>query len=307
MNKIALGLFAMLLFFSCSQSVKKTKDDQTKQTNALITGNADNFILKLPDVLSEISGMLTWNGLFWGFNDSGGTPVLFGFDSSGTIKMELELVNAENKDWEAMTQDDNYLYVGDFGNNRGNRKDLCIYKISKKDITELAKQKVSSERINFQYASQTSFGFSLNSTTYDCEAMVAMMGQLYLFSKNWEENTTEVYCLQTTPGTNNLEAIDTLDVNLLVTGADISPDKTKLALIGYLDYRTYLWVFSDFETDEFRTGTSTYFNLKNINGAQTEGISFLNNDSLLISCEETSGFNQQVFLFDLNNELYGTH
>ena len=286
MNKIALGLVALLLFFSCSGPGKNDKADVEKQLPAMLVADAKPFIPTLPDKMNEISGMLVWKNLFWGFNDSGGDAVLFGFDKSGTIRMEIELEGAVNRDWESITQDEDYLYVGDFGNNRGNREDLCIYKINKKKIGGEAQQKVGAEKINIRYAAQKNFVISSKSTPFDCEAMVEFKGKLYLFSKNWSEHTTAIYRLPTQPGEYTLEAIDTLEVNLLVTGADISPDKTKLALIGYLDYRTYLWIFSDFADDDFGRGESNYLNLKNIDGAQTEGIYFMNNDSLLISCED---------------------
>jgi len=306
MNKIALGLLALILFFSCSHPVDKVEEDNTDSEPQLITASAETFITELPNEISEISGLLIWKDLFWGFNDSGGDPILFGFDSTGTIQMQIELVNAVNNDWESITQDENYLYVGDFGNNSGSRENLCIYKISKEDISDQAVQQVNAEKLDIQYASQTDFGYSVFSTAYDCEAMAEFNGKLYLFSKNWSKYISEVYRLSPEPGSYNLEAIDTLDVNMMVTGADISVDKTKLALIGYLDFHTYLWVFSNFKNDDFKSGKKVYINLNNIDGAQTEGIYFLNNDTLLISCEKTSGFNQQVFLFNLKDVENGT-
>ena len=206
-----------------------------------------------------------------------------------------------------ITQDDDYIYVGDFGNNFGSREDLCIYKINKKEISDEVSQKIEAEKINIRYASQNSFVYSVNSTPFDCEAMTEFNGKLLLFSKNWRDNTTELYQLSTDPGSYTLVAVDTLVVNLLVTGADISPDKTKLALIGYLDYQTYLWLFTNFSNNFFNSSEALQIHLQNIDGAQTEGIYFLNNDSLLISCEQTSGYDQQVFLFDLNSLKDGTH
>jgi hypothetical protein len=38
-------------------------------------------------------------------------------------------VNAKNTDWEALTNDGNNFYIGDFGNNDGSRRDLTIYKV----------------------------------------------------------------------------------------------------------------------------------------------------------------------------------
>ena len=38
-------------------------------------------------------------------------------------------INFPNKDWESDYQRWRKFYIGDFGNNAGNRKDLAIYKI----------------------------------------------------------------------------------------------------------------------------------------------------------------------------------
>ena len=44
-----------------------------------------------------------------------------------TIKID----NAKNDDWEELAEDDEFIYIGDFGNNNGKRKNLCIYIIRK--------------------------------------------------------------------------------------------------------------------------------------------------------------------------------
>ncbi len=304
MNRIALALPILLLIFSCAGPIKKAPPETSKSLTTPVAANTESFISKVPEPMDEISGMLIWKDLFWGFNDSGGDPILFGFDKAGDLKMEIEVENATNRDWESITQDDDFVYVGDFGNNSGNRKDLVIYKISKKDVSDEDQQKVNAKMINIRYQAQTEFEFSSKSTAFDCEGMAELNGKLYMFSKNWSDNISEVYALSPETGEYQLTAIDTLQVNMLVTGADFSPDKTKLALIGYRDYQSYLWIFSGFEGDNFSTGEMSYYHLTNIAGSQTEGIYFLNNDSVLISCEQTDTFVQQVFLFDLN---HGTH
>ena len=96
MNKIPLSLIVVFLFFSCSQSREKSQQVEIAQDTTLVVGSAKTYIPQLPDELNEISGMLVWRNLYWGFNDSGGDPVLYGFDDEGNIKMEVELVNADN-------------------------------------------------------------------------------------------------------------------------------------------------------------------------------------------------------------------
>ncbi|WP_163324888.1 hypothetical protein [Draconibacterium mangrovi] len=293
-------LLLMFVFFSCSSPEKKTD-------NPIVQLQAEKYIPDIADKLNEISGLMIFNDHFWGFNDSGGKNELYGFNKSGKIKYEIELDNAKNRDWESITQTDEKIFIGDFGNNLGNRNNLLIYKIDKKDISDKEEQKVDVKEIKIKYALQDRFSFLDKTTPYDCEAMVAFKNKLYLFSKNWRDGTTWQYELPTKKGEYEITPTDTFNVKCLVTGADISPDNKTLALVGYENYRSFIWLFSDFPGDQFFEGKSRHIKLEGIDGAQTEGICFLNNDSILVSCEKTRSHNQQVFLFDLNKLNDGTH
>ena len=44
--------------------------------------------------------------------------------------------NIKNTDWEEISQDKDFIYIGDIGNNSGNRDDLKIYRAGKKLNTE---------------------------------------------------------------------------------------------------------------------------------------------------------------------------
>jgi hypothetical protein len=290
----------MFVFFSCSIPEKE-------QENPILQLKAENYIPELADKLNEISGLMIYNNHLWGFNDSGGKNELYGFNKSGKIKYEIKLDNAQNEDWESITQNDKHIFVGDFGNNNGNRKNLCIYKIDKKDISDKGEQKVDVKEIEFKYADQDRFSYLDKTTPYDCEAMVAFNDKLYLFSKNWRDGTTWQYEVPTKKGEYEISPTDTFNVKCLVTGADISPDNKTLALVGYENYRSFIWLFSDFPGDRFFEGKSQHIKLEGIDGAQTEGICFLSNDSILVSCEKTQSHYQQVFLFDLNKLSDGTH
>lgn len=293
-------LLLMILFFSCSSAVKEEKITS-------LNLQAEEYIPKVDSKLNENSGLMIFNDHFWGFNDSGGKNELYGFNKSGKLKYEIELDDSKNKDWESITQNEKRIFIGDFGNNMGNRDNLKIYKIKKKEISKKDKQKVNVKEIEFSYARQDRFHYFDKATPYDCEAMVAFNKKLYLFSKNWRDRTTWLYQLPTEKGKYEISPIDTFNVRGLVTGADISPNKKILALVGYENYRSYMWVFSDFPGNRFFEGKSQTIYLKGIDGAQTEGICFLSNDSILVSCEKTRAFDQQVFLFDLKKLNDGTH
>ena len=85
---------------------------------------------ELPYELKEISGIEQISGdLFVSINDSGDEPYLYFLNSKGVIRHKMYVAGAENMDWEDITYDGKYLYVGDLGNNLNNRRDLALYKI----------------------------------------------------------------------------------------------------------------------------------------------------------------------------------
>lgn len=296
MTNIVPNLLLLFLLFSCGATDTKPSEESENKN----TLSAENFITDLPDNLRELSGLMIYDELFWGFNDSGGKNKLYGFNKEGEIKKEIEIEDAKNKDWESIAQDDKHIYIGDFGNNLGNRDNLRIYKIDKEDIKNDKEQKVNSKKIEFEYSNQDNFVFLDKTTPFDCEAMVEFEGSLYIFSKNWKNFTTTVYAIPTKKGEYTIAPFATFDVDGLITGADISPDKSQLALIGYKNYRSFICLFSEFPGNHFFEGKKQKFNLSDIAGAQTEGICFYGNDKLLVSCEHSGAFKQQVFLFNLN-------
>ncbi len=301
MNKI---LISLLILISISCQFKKRKQVASQSVSRDITSivvEPQQFIKDLPNKLAENSGIIFYDNLLWTFNDSGGGNKIYGFNFLGEIKKEIEIEDAKNVDWEDIAQDKKHIYIGDFGNNRGMRKNQTIYRIKKKDIGKSAKQKVKSKKIQFDFEDQTDFSFQGKNTPFDCEAIVDFNKSLYIFTKDWATRYTTVYKIPKKKGKYKIKPSGKFNVNGLITGADISPDKTKLALVGYKDYKPILWIFSDFTAENFWGEQKMHIEMDAIFNAQTEGVCFLGNDSILISCERTSTFRQQVFLIDLNN------
>ncbi len=299
MKKIIPLLF-ILLTLSCRH--------QKKNDNFPLEGNIStkvgsftpiSFIPDLPSLLDESSGLIFFNGLLWSFNDSGGENKLYGFNTKGEIIKEIEIANSFNVDWEDIAQDDEFIYIGDFGNNNGIRKDLKIYVIDKKNIDNEIKQSIDAFEIQFSFTDQKKFDFLPQMTPYDCEAIIGFKGDLFVFTKDWSNETTAVYSIPAKKGNYAPSPLEKFNINGLVTGADISPNGLKLALSGYKDFKPFVWIFSGITKQSFFSGDKTFLDLSTIYGAQTEGICFKGNDSLLISCERTLQFNQQVFLIDL--------
>ncbi len=301
MNKILIALL-ILISVSC-QPKKKNKVSSTNisQNITSIIAEPQQFVKNLPNKLAENSGIIFYDNLLWTFNDSGGKNTIYGFNFLGEIKKEIEIEDAKNEDWEEIAQDKKHIYIGDFGNNQGMRKNQTIYRIRKKDIGESAKQKVKSKKIQFSFEDQTDYSFQGKNTPFDCEALIAFNKSLYIFTKDWASQFTVVYQIPKEPGEYKIKPLGKFDVNCLITGADVSSDKTKLALVGYKDYKPILWIFSDFTAENFWGKQKIHIEMNSIFDAQTEGVCFLGNDSILISCERTSTFQQQVFLIDLND------
>lgn len=114
-------------------------------------------VTSLPEVVSESSGIeLSGPDRIWTFNDSSGDPVLYLCDTLGNLIKTLEILNAWNRDWEDITQDDQgNFYIGNIGNNSNDNTDLTIFKIPNPDTVQGSS--VTAEVISFSYEDQWSF------------------------------------------------------------------------------------------------------------------------------------------------------
>ncbi|MCU0335243.1 MAG: hypothetical protein MUF62_09370 [Chitinophagaceae bacterium] len=194
----------------------------------------------LPAVLEEVSGTVYWQGALYMLNDGGHPPAFYKVDTaSGQVLQTILLEGATNIDWEELAQDDQYFYIGDFGNNyQGNRKNLVIYRVAKADIGTEEKVTIPAaavQRIQFGYADQTDFTPTTKSdaTAYDCEAMVVHKGRIHLFTKNWIGNHSRHYQLPARPGQQNAVLIDSFSTNdYIITGASFTP-RGKLVFTAY--------------------------------------------------------------------------
>jgi hypothetical protein len=251
----------------------------------------------LPATLSETSGLIYCLGGIWTFNDSGGDAKIYKLDTiSGDIIQIITISNGENVDWEDIAQDEDHIYVGDFGNNSGSRKDLVIYKVSKSDIPATGNAAIIAEIIAYSYADQNDFTPHSNDNEYDCEAIICVEGNIYLFTKNWVSETTRLYTLPAEPGNHSILPVDSLDVSGLITGAAYSDELDQVVLSGYRNYAPFLYLLFDYHENSFFSGNKRNIQMPGIFGAQTEGVCFKEGSTAFLSCEE-SLFNQQLFTF----------
>jgi hypothetical protein len=138
-------------------------------------------VASFPADLNEISGIQFIQHSFWAINDGGNPARLYQIDTFGNIVKTFK-IPASNTDWEDICSDgDSMLYIGDFGNNDNNRKDLAIYAVN---INQPQKDTLFPTKLAFSYSDQFDFPPASNQKQFDCEAFIFINDTFHLFSKN---------------------------------------------------------------------------------------------------------------------------
>lgn len=229
------------------------------------------FSKVLDEKVHETSGLLFWNSKLWTHNDDGDTNLYALDKNSGEILETIALKNVKNIDWESISQDENYIYIGDFGNNvTGNRTDLKILRIEKEPILK-GTQKI--DTISFSYSDQVDFkAKTSNKTDFDGEAFIVKNDSIFIFTKQWKSQRTNVYSLPKNPGKYEARFKESYNVNGLITDATYL--ENKIVLCGYSKkLKPFLYVLSDFDENNFFSGNKKKIKLK-LPFHQVEGITF---------------------------------
>ena len=268
---------------------------------------APKFKAELPSEVNETSGLFFHNGRLWTHNDSGGKPMLYGIDTVNfEIVQRITIANASNKDWEDVCTDGEMVFVGDMGNNKGNRKDLTIYTFPLSAIPAEGDATINADAILFSFGDQTDFN-KRKVHDFDCEAMFATKDGLYLLSKGWETGTTRLYRLPKTPGKHVAEVVNGFDSQGLVTGADYDLSTNTLVVIGYVKsfWKPFVYLMFNFDED----GTQLphrRFEMPSLLGCQTEGICFFGNGKCYVSAETSKAFSARFVEMDFRKWMEKT-
>ena len=255
-----------------------------------------NEIAILPTLILETSGLAFFENQLWTHNDAGNEDKIYQIDTTdGTILNTVIIANSDNKDWEDLAEDGTHLYIGDFGNNDGDRTDLKIYKVPK---SQLASGIATAEVIEFSFADQTDFTPSNNNTDYDCEAFFFYNDSLHLFSKNWIDQQTRHYVVPSQSGTYVAEVVEAMDVQGLITGADIN-ENGVVALVGYnFSGVNIVWFCFDYDETNFFSGNKRKISLGlALDNSQTEAITFRENGYGYISSEKFASLDAKLLSF----------
>jgi len=248
----------------------------------------------LDQALNETSGLLYDNDQLWTHNDGGDEPALYKVDpKSGKILQKLLISNAKNIDWEDITQDEKYVYIGDFGNNYGMRTDLTIYKIKRAALSRKSPE-TKAEIITFTYPEQADFKRS-RTHNFDCEGFFALNGELHLFTKNRGDGMTQHYTLPTSTGNHKAQLQMTFNAEGQITAADISPDGKTVILTGYTPHKLFMWIYNDYLGTQFFSGTYRRIRMgRFVFRGQMEGVCFSGNQEGYISAEQVKRKNVNI-------------
>ncbi len=194
--------------------------------------------------MSEASGLAisrNYPGCIWSHNDSGNGSNIFLIDTAtATIKVQVNLRNIPNVDWEDMAigpgprEGKWHLYLADTGDNLERRKSYSIYRFEEpegftlNETTQLIwLDSLDFDRIHFIYPDGS----------HDVEACLVdpATSDIYLVSKR--DVTSQVYVLPYPQTITNGSYATCYHVGSLpfkeVTAGDISPDGSLIVLKTY--------------------------------------------------------------------------
>jgi hypothetical protein len=258
MKRIFYLLFLLLSFQISAQKTQRLNLKKYK-------------IAVLSDSLKESSGLTNFDGRLFSFNDSGNTSEIFEIKPGSPDIEKTFQTGLKNVDWEALTNDGENFYIGEFGNNLGTRKDLKVYKIPFRSDSLIVD---SVKIIPFHYPEQKDFTPKNINNNFDAEAMFFLNGKIHLFTKEWVTNTVSHYLINPNMKDEQpAQKLETFDTGFVVTDASFFDN--RLYVVGYTKKaKVYLAVFEKDESGDlfFNRSFKKYFLGSAYNIGQIEGI-----------------------------------
>ena len=225
------------------------------------------------EALGEVSGIerSALGDFYWVHNDSGDEARLFAIDADARVLRppyirvsEADwpghvIDNAWNFDWEDIALADGVLYIADVGNNGNARRDLGVYVVNEPDPLAIPRMRTL-RFLPIRYPDQEAY--PAQRWHFDCEGVFVADARLYFITKHRRpgeiggfEAGAKLYRLDTsfTDRENVLTLLGTHKDIFLATGADLSPDGSRLAVSTY----DALWIFdSPTDGDNWLSGTA---------------------------------------------------
>lgn len=258
-------------------------------------------VTTLDRTMSETSGMASEEGKLWTHNDNGNTSELFRFNpEDGRLTKVINLDEIKNRDWEEISIDSNYLYVGDIGNNEGDRNKLRVCRFDRSvlqsDSTDI---KIEPEKIGFFYPGRPD-KLAKNRHDYDAEAFLTTPERVYIFTKNWKNQECNLWSIPNEDGEWEATLISSFDAQGLITSAAYLEGSSDVVLLGYMRGtlpRPFIWVLSGYQQGDFFSGQKKRYNLDTF--GQSEAIIALDENTLGITSERGKTAPAKFYKVDL--------
>ena len=283
-------LLVGLILFGCSnKEIDSAEIDSAEIVSKIV----------LPKIINETSGLEFYNNNFITHNDSGGEPSLYVFNEMGEVIETIGLnknpdFEIENNDWEDITNDNEYLFVADTGNNFGNRDNLNIIRVSKG--TDFMVDGI----IEISYSDQESF-FPRPKHKYDAEAIIVIEDKIALFSKDRENLNTDLYLVdKNRNGSQILTSEVSYNVNTLITGGDYDEDRNLLALVSYnSNGNQYLLLFENFKLNNLENNTFKKLKIP-LEQAQIEAVKIIDEKTFWVTSEDEGIGSPFMYKIEIN-------
>lgn len=256
----------------------------------------------LPKKLKEVSGITLSNDqkTLWAIEDQGNKNSVFALDRKGNLLSEIVVENAENTDWEDISKDkEGNLYIGDFGNNENDRKNLSIVKLDLKKSTQTTSKAIQTTK--FSYEGQTEFPPKKSNLLYDCEAFVEKDGMFYLFTKNRSKGFDGAFLVFQVPnkeGSFEAKLVGKLKLDgnyddAAITSASIN-SKNEIVLLTHNN----IHLLTDFSPNDFNKAKIKTISLDD--NSQKEAVVFVDDTTLLIADEKDKKTGGNVYQLKIN-------
>ncbi len=174
---------------------------------------------------SGVAASQRYTNVFWTHTDGKKRPVLFAIDRSGKTLARFP-VTARMEDWEDIASDqEGHLFLGDIGNNDLLRKELRVFEIDEPNPASSGARLRVSRTWRLQFPKKP----------FDCESLFISETNGYVISKVFDDQAAGLYrfSIEAPSGPVALKWIGNLPVSAPITGATISGDRKKLALVSH--------------------------------------------------------------------------
>jgi hypothetical protein len=117
-----LSAFALTACRSNNKNNINTVSDTLPDSSKATARNL-KVLSELNVKIKETSGLALLGNLLITHNDKGRSNQLMLLNTqNGSIEQTIDVINIQNTDWEDLAINDEFLFIGDMGNNEGERK-----------------------------------------------------------------------------------------------------------------------------------------------------------------------------------------